>query len=297
MIPLYNHGRFIETAIGSALEQGAILREVIVVDDGSTDDSAAVVSRLAAAEPRIIFWSQPNRGAHAAINAGVQRATGELVAILNSDDLYAPGRLERLAAALDTEPAADLAASYVTFVDNAGQPIVNAWYDAAVGFFDRSGDMAVALVNGNFLVTTSNYLARRSLFDQIGLFAPLRYAHDLDFALRALADGKTLSFVREPLLRYRIHPSNTINETHENVRLEWAAAAAMYAVRAWDRSGPMGINWAHVVAMEEVWSRHELTRPAHLCMTYFRRYPTCTMERTPFLWDGPFRDLLRGSRP
>ena len=71
----------------------------------------------------------------------------------------------------------------------------------------------------------------------------------------------------------------------------------MYAVRAWDRSGPMGINWAHVVAMEEVWSRHELTRPAHLCMTYFRRYPTCTMERTPFLWDEPFRDLLRGSRP
>ena len=109
--------------------------------------------------------------------------------------------------------------------------------------------------------------------------------------------ARTLSFVREPLLRYRIHPSNTINEAHENVRLEWAAAAAMYAVRAWDRSGPMGINWAHVVAMEEVWSRHELTRPAHLCMTYFRRYPTCTMERTPFLWDGPFRDLLRGSRP
>ena len=61
--------------------------------------------------------------------------------------------------------------------------------------------MAVALVNGNSLVTASNYLARRSLFDQIGLFAPLRYAHDLDFALRALADGKTSSFVREPLLR------------------------------------------------------------------------------------------------
>ena len=62
MVPLYNHARFVEAAIGSALVQGAIVREVIVVDDGSTDESAAVVGRLASAEPRIVFWSQPNRG-------------------------------------------------------------------------------------------------------------------------------------------------------------------------------------------------------------------------------------------
>jgi glycosyltransferase involved in cell wall biosynthesis len=295
VIPLYNHASFVAAAIDSALRQGAILREVIVVDDGSTDDSAAVAGRLAAADPRIVTWSQPNRGAHAAINAGVQRATGELVAILNSDDVYAPERLERLAAALDAEPAADLAASGITFLDAAGQPVANAWYDAALEFFDRSGDMAVALVNGNFLMTTSNYLARRCLFDRIGLFAPLRYTHDLDFALRLLAEGGKLRFVREPLLRYRVHPSNTINEAHGNVRLEWAATAAMYAVRAWDRPRE-GFDWARVAAMEEVWRRHELTRAAHLCMTYFRRNPTDSMERTPLLADGPFRELLR-TRP
>ena len=233
-----------------------------------------------------MFWSQPNRGAHAAINAGVQRATGELVAILNSDDVYAPGRLERLAAALDAEPAADLAASGISFIDDAGQPVSNAWYDAALEFFDRSRDMAVALVNGNFLMTTSNYLARRCLFDQIGMFAPLRYAHDLDFALRVLAEGKTIRLVREPLLQYRLHPSNTINEAHDRVRLEWAAAAAMYAVRAWDRSGGSGFDWTQVVAMEEVWGRHALTRPVHLCVTYFRRHRTDTMERTPLLADS-----------
>jgi glycosyltransferase involved in cell wall biosynthesis len=80
VIPLYNHARFIEAAIDSALRQGPILREMVVVDDGSTDDSATIARGLAEADPRIVFWSQPNRGAHAAINAGIQRASGELPA-------------------------------------------------------------------------------------------------------------------------------------------------------------------------------------------------------------------------
>jgi glycosyltransferase involved in cell wall biosynthesis len=240
-----------------------------------------------------VFWSQPNRGAHAAINAGIQRASGELVGILNSDDVYVPGRLKLLTAALDADPNADLAASSISFIDDTGNPVLNAWYDAAVEFWDQSHDLAVALINGNFLMTTSNYLIRRRLFDQIGLFAPLRYAHDLDFALRVLAEGRSIRFVRELLLQYRLHTSNTINEAHERVRLEWAAVAAMYVVRAWDRPCGNGIDWTQVLAMENVWSQHALTRPVHLCATYLRRHPTDTMERTPLLSDRPFLDLLQ----
>ena len=293
VIPLYNHARFIEAAIGSVLRQGPILRELIVVDDGSTDDSATIARRLAEADPRIVCWSQPNRGAHAAINAGIQRTSGELIGILNSDDVYAPRRLELLAAALDAEPAFDLAASAISFIDAAGRAVPNAWYVAALEFYDRNRDMAVALVNGNFLMTTSNYLARRRLFDQIGMFAPLRYAHDLDFALRVLAEGRKIWLVREPLLQYRLHSSNTISEAHDRVRLEWAAVTAMYAVRAWDRSGGSDVDWTQVLAMEDVWGRHALTRLVHLCATYFRRHRTDTMERTPLLTDGRFLELLR----
>src|SRR5690242_1597747 len=86
VIPLYNHGRYISEAVESALAQGEIVRDVIIVDDGSRDDSVAVISSLADADARITSWSQPNRGAHAAINAGLMRATGDLLAILNSDD-------------------------------------------------------------------------------------------------------------------------------------------------------------------------------------------------------------------
>ena len=295
VIPLYNHARYIEAAIRSALAQGPCLHELIVVDDGSTDNSATVARRLAETDRRILFWSQANRGAHAAINAGILRSSGEFVAILNSDDVYAPWRLETLLAALDADRAADLAASCISFLDEIRTIRREPWYDAALKFMDRSADLAVALVNGNFLMTTSNYLARRRLFDQIGMFAPLRYAHDLDFALRLLAEGKSIRLVRKPLLHYRMHASNTIKEAPDRVRMEWAAAAAMYAVRAWDRPGAGAFDWAQLTAMLEVWERHALTRPVSLCAAYFRRYPTDTMERTRLFDDRSFLDLLRKS--
>jgi glycosyltransferase involved in cell wall biosynthesis len=289
VIPLYNHARFIEAAVHSALGQGPHLHELILVDDGSTDGSAAVARRLAEADRRIVFWSQENRGA----NAGIHRSSGEFVAILNSDDVYAPQRLEILLTALDQDPTADLAASSILFLDEDGRPVSNSWYQSAMEFMERSGDLAVALVNGNVLMTTSNYVARRSLFDQIGMFAPLRYAHDLDFALRVLAEGKTIRLVREPLLHYRVHASNTIKEAPDRVRMEWAAAAAMYAVRAWDRPGTREFNWAQLAAMVEVWERHALTKSVNLCATYFRRHPTDTMERTRLFTDPLVVDHLR----
>jgi hypothetical protein len=125
------------------------------------------------------------------------------------------------------------------------------------------------------------------------MFAPLRYAHDLDFALRVLAEGRKIWLVREPLLQYRMHSANTISEAHDRIRLEWAAVTAMYAVRSWERSGGSDVDWTQVLAMEDVWGRHALTRLVHLCATYLRRHRTDTMERTPLLTDSQFLELLR----
>jgi glycosyltransferase involved in cell wall biosynthesis len=294
IVPLYNHARFVAQAVQSALAQGPILREVVVVDDGSPDESAKVMRGLCEGEPRIVFWSQPNRGAHAAINAGLQRATGDLLAILNSDDVYEPDRLATLAAALDGEEPADIAASGISFVDGGGAPIENAWYEEALQFFKSRGDLGAALVNGNFLMTTSNFLIRRRLLDEIGLFAPLRYAHDLDFALRAAARGKRFALTDRRLLRYRVHDSNTIREDHGRVRLEWAIAAAFFLTSLWDRPHGPPIDWRRAEAIEDILDRHALTRAVHLCMAYLRRYPTDTLERSPVLHDEPFRGILAG---
>lgn len=294
VVPLYNHARYVADAVRSALAQGPLLREVVVVDDGSTDDSAAVLRAACGDDPRLVLWSQPNRGAHAAINAGLLRATGEVLAILNSDDAYAPGRLARLVAALDADPAADLAATGLRFIDENGGATANAWYGEALAFYREAGDLGTALVNGNFLMTTSNLAFRRTLLDRVGLFAPLRYAHDLDFMLRALASGHRFALLLdEPLLSYRLHAANTIKEDHALVRMEWAAVSAAYLDAL--LAAPGAADWARLPAIGAVLERHALLPAVQLCQAYTRRHPAVgTLERAPMLTDEGFRRALRG---
>src|ERR1700733_6857395 len=101
VVPLYNHADYIGDAIASIRAQGSVVKEVVVIDDGSTDGSTAVMQRLAQQDSRIAFTQQENQGAHATINAGLACCTGEFLTILNSDDAYLPGRLAALVAALD----------------------------------------------------------------------------------------------------------------------------------------------------------------------------------------------------
>lgn len=289
VIPLYNHARFISEAVNSVLTQGSIVRELIVVDDGSDDESAAVMRELNRRDRRIVFWSQPNRGAHAAINSGLWRATGDLVAILNSDDVYAPARLTDLADELDADPSVDIAASGLSFINAAGQPISNPWYDEVLSYFKQCREISLALINGNFLMTTSNFVFRRRLLDEIGYFAPLRYAHDLDFALRALARGKRFALAEESLLLYRIHDDNTISENHAEVRLEWAIVTAAFLAAFW-RHGL--VDWGYARALEGILERHKLTLAVHLSMIYSGHGSGDTLERSPLLRDSAFRAFL-----
>ncbi len=291
VVPLYNHAGYIGPAIESVLAQGAVLRELVVIDDGSTDDSAQVMQGLAARDPRIRFHSQVNQGAHATINTGLRKCTGEFVAILNSDDIYEPGRLDALALRLDAEPDADIAASCIAFMNGQGSAIDNDWYAEALEY--RVGcDMGTALVNGNFLMTTSNFLFRRNLIGQIGEFAALRYTHDLDFVLRALALGHRVALLEETLLRYRLHGSNTISEDHSHVRLEWAAVAAAYLTLLWDRPDAPEPDWDAARNMEEVLRRHDLARAVHPCMAYLRRNGGGRLDTGPLLADEAFRTRL-----
>ncbi len=290
VVPLYNHAPYVAEAIQSVTAQGPVVAEIIVIDDGSTDDSARIMGKLAAADPRIIFWSHPNRGAHATINAGMMRASGEFIAILNSDDAYCPERLDRLVEALGRAPRAGFACSAITFIDSSGSSVGNPWYEAATAFYRANADLGISLVNGNFLMTTSNFLFRRSLLDRIGGFARLRYAHDLDYALRLILHGEDIRIADEPLLRYRLHEANTIKEEHARVRLEWAIVSAFYFHRRWQNG-----DWKSARAALNVLSTHRLTDAVVLAQVYLRRHSTDTLERNPILGDRDFLEFLRTS--
>ena len=243
VVPLYNHERYIEQTLQSVLSQTMPAHEIIVIDDGSTDGSAARVDRLRERHPQIALWSRENGGAHSAINAGIERATGDLVAILNSDDIYHPDRLAIMLRELDGASRPDAVATALDFIDGDGRAIRNSWYEEGVAFYRRTQDLALTLINGNFLMTTSNLLLRRSLFDEIGGFSPLRYAHDLDFFLRLIARGKTIRLIRQPLLSYRQHPANTIKESALKVKAETAAAVAFFLNQLWHPADRRSTDW------------------------------------------------------
>jgi len=231
VIPLYNHEKYIDAAIDSVLSQTVPVAEIIVIDDGSTDSSAAKVRELCKDHPQIIFWSWPNQGAHHTLNAGILRATGDFVAILNSDDCYHPQRLASCLDAVQADPTIDVVTSAVSSVDERGEKVSNPWYEEALAFYRREGDLPLALFHANFLVTTSNLFVRRSVFESIGKFAPLRYTHDLEFVLRLVLDKRHVHFLDQPLLAYRMHGKNTISESKVSEDVERAAVFAYFIYR------------------------------------------------------------------
>src|SRR5690242_16227633 len=101
IIDNYNYGRYLAAAIDSALSQTHQPLEVIVVDDGSTDDSRAVLDRYAG---RVIAITQANAGQASALNAGFARSHGEAVIFLDADDVLLPEQAARVAAALEASP-------------------------------------------------------------------------------------------------------------------------------------------------------------------------------------------------
>ena len=229
LVPLYNHERYVADALHSVLRQTAPPKEIICIDDGSKDRSAAVVSRIAGQSDRVRFWSRPNRGAAATLNEAAGAAKGSILAVLNSDDLYLPRRLARAAAVLEADDRIAAVATDLICIDAEGNEIHDRWQVEATDFFRKTGELGLSLVNGNFLRTTSNLVVRRTVFEEIGGFDDLRYAHDLHFFLRLVGAGKRMAILKEKLLGYRLHGANTIAEAHTGVRAEWAAVSAFYA--------------------------------------------------------------------
>ena len=231
VIPLYNHEEYIEAALESVWAQSLRPAEIIVIDDGSSDGSADTVRRLCELHPEIVFWSWPNQGAHHTLNAAIHRATGDFVAILNSDDCYHPERLAACLAIVKSDPAVDVVTTGVSFMDHAGRDTPNSWYEEARAFYHEQGDLSLGLFHANFLLTTSNLFIRRAVFESAGYFSPLRYTHDLEFFLRLILAKKRVHFVDRPLLTYRIHGDNTISENQARAEVEQAAVFAFFLYR------------------------------------------------------------------
>jgi glycosyltransferase involved in cell wall biosynthesis len=225
VIPSYNHALYIAEAIDSVLGQTFRNWELIVIDDGSTDGTRALLDKAYAGHSQIRLLYQANQGAHHAINQGMSLAKGRYISILNSDDVYHPERLHTLLKHCESSPCA-LAFTPLIPIDAQGSPIVDMhhpWcllYDRLIREYSHGGPRQ-ALLTGNFAVTTSNFFFRADLLQTCGRFRKKRYNHDWDFMARLVRQGLEIACVGDkPLLSYRLHNQNTITQNTLMARLE-----------------------------------------------------------------------------
>ena len=213
VMPAYNHERFVVKALDSVVAQSVRDLEIVAVDDGSLDRTATLLDEYIARAPMAMtLVRQSNQGAFAAINHGLALARGEFVAILNSDDMFAPMRLERLLEAM-RERRADFAFSGTLFIDDNGAELgaESIYVDELRERIERCAHLSnplLALIRDNVSISSGNFVFRRALLEKTGGFAAFRVCHDWDFILAA-SYYTPLAFVPEPLYSYRVHRDNT----------------------------------------------------------------------------------------
>jgi glycosyltransferase involved in cell wall biosynthesis len=203
-IPTYNRAAYLPDAIESVLVQTLRDFEVIVLDDGSTDETEAVVTPYL---ERVRYVRQANEGRSAARNAAVRIARGEFVAFCDSDDRWFPDRLERQIAAFSDDPALGMVHGQVELIDAQGGPLPEQTA-AHREIFSAAHRKPVTYAGYAWecRCLSSTILVRRAVFDEVGLYDPALLLDDYDLYLR-LALAFEVSFLDgPPLAQYRLHP-------------------------------------------------------------------------------------------
>jgi glycosyltransferase involved in cell wall biosynthesis len=209
VIPCFNYAHFLGQAIQSVLDQDYPSIEVIVVNDGSTDDPAAVVANF----PAVRYVTQENRGLAAARNAGLAHCRGELVVFLDADDRLRPGAITAGARLLEANPSLGFAAGYSTLITGGGlaQPTVN-----------RPGcegdDAYVSLLRRNTIRNPGTVLFRREMVEAAGGFASgVDACADYDLYLR-ISRTHPVAFYDIVVAEYRKHGHNMSDNSAQMLR-------------------------------------------------------------------------------
>lgn len=203
--PSFNQGHFLEETILSVLHQRYPHIEYIIVDGGSTDNSVDIIKRY---ESKLAWWvSEKDRGQAHAINKGLERVTGDIVAYLNSDDVFLPGAFDLVAKTFMERPHINWLAGSCLLFGNAAE--------ACVKHPTPTTDVASWLYY-NRLPQQSTFW-RRSVMQKQGLFEEkFRYSFDYEYWVRLVHGGEHCDVIDFPLAGFRLHPhSKTVAEgTH-----------------------------------------------------------------------------------
>lgn len=196
--PSYNQADFLNQTLQSVLAPDNAGVEYLVIDGASTDRSVEIIRAHA---PRLAYWvSEPDTGQAAAINKGLRRAQGELLAWLNSDDTYRPGAIAAVVSYMTAHPEVDVVYGDIEFVGPDGLSL------GSMPTWDFNPQQQICATN---LIPQPATFFRRALFERVGgLDESLHFALDYDLWVRMLLAGGRFAHVPQVWATFRLHPTS-----------------------------------------------------------------------------------------
>lgn len=248
LMPVYNGEDYLQEAVESVLSQTMGDLELIVLDDGSTDGTRAILERLAAKDTRLRVISRPNKGVSQSRNELIEAARAPILAMMDADDICLPDRLERQLARLEAEPELVALSGNCLMIDPVGRPI-------------RTNDLPPdhETIEARHMEMPPNcsmahpaLMVRRSAMERVGGYLhDYPWAEDFDLYLRLGEIGR-LANLEEVVVKYRLHPKSV---GHAN-RLEQFESSIRAGHRARERRGlpkhETPIDAAAIIAAEAV---------------------------------------------
>jgi glycosyltransferase involved in cell wall biosynthesis len=226
ILPTFNRARFLPGAFASIRDQTLGDWELVVIDDGSTDDTARIVSDESRTMPGpVVYRRQENQGAYGARNTGLDLARGTYVAFFDSDDLWLPHHLARSVAALDDCPDVDWVYAACRLVNDSTGAVLGPTTFEVEGqprpflrlrtkrardlhVFDDEGVLHCQIEHGLY-AGLQNSVIRREVFEPRRFWPDYRVTEDVQFLVRALNDGIRLGYLTDVHVVYRVHGDNS----------------------------------------------------------------------------------------
>ena len=263
IVPAHNYGRYLPHALESVAAQTLAEWECIVVDDGSTDDTAAVAAHYVARDPRFRYLHQQNQGLSAARNSGLAAARGAYIQFLDADDRLAAGKLELHARFLDEHPETDVVYSEVAFFRDDDptrlMPSIGGKLSRSIMARVHGQPEALARLEHYNIMPVLAALVRRSIIARAGTFdVEARACEDWGFWIRCAVAGARFDYLDAPapLAAVRSHGASMSRDQRRMIDGLIAIARAFprsEAARHWTRAErlPLAYEFAHGIEAVE----------------------------------------------